>query len=193
MVGYLDLGRTRGVQVPAVPTACHARRRDHRRNAGRPRPGSPTARYHGGVELVETPELDSGEMVIQAVTGKSLLRPGLELVRHAVQAPAPRPDRRPNGAAAKLTLDTKPRQKISIDGEIAAKTPVTVEVARGAIEVAAAESRSLARRVEPPARLGRPSASSIASLGTGGAASMRLAPAAVEIESDRHRHVGERS
>ena len=36
-----------------------------------------------------------------------------------------------------MTLDARPRQKISIDGEIAARTPVTVEVARGAIEVAA--------------------------------------------------------
>jgi diacylglycerol kinase family enzyme len=36
-----------------------------------------------------------------------------------------------------MTLDAKPRQKISIDGELAAKTPVVVEVARGAIEVAA--------------------------------------------------------
>jgi len=36
-----------------------------------------------------------------------------------------------------MTLDAKPRQKISIDGEIAAKTPVIVECARGAIEVAA--------------------------------------------------------
>jgi diacylglycerol kinase family enzyme len=30
-------------------------------------------RFHGGVELVEQAELDSGEMVIQAVTGKSVL------------------------------------------------------------------------------------------------------------------------
>jgi diacylglycerol kinase family enzyme len=37
----------------------------------------------------------------------------------------------------KLRLEARPSQKISIDGEIAAKTPVTVEVARGAIEVAA--------------------------------------------------------
>ncbi len=37
----------------------------------------------------------------------------------------------------KLRLEARPRQKISIDGEIAAKTPVTVCVAEGAIEVAA--------------------------------------------------------
>ena len=37
----------------------------------------------------------------------------------------------------RMKLDTRPRQNISIDGEIAARTPVTVTVARGAIEVAA--------------------------------------------------------
>ena len=37
----------------------------------------------------------------------------------------------------KLRLDTRPRRHISIDGEVSAKTPVTVSVARGAIEVAA--------------------------------------------------------
>jgi diacylglycerol kinase family enzyme len=36
-----------------------------------------------------------------------------------------------------MILDSKPHQKISIDGEISAKTPASVECARGAIEVAA--------------------------------------------------------
>ena len=104
---------------------------------GRPRRGSPTARHHGGVELVESQEIDSGEIVIQAVTGTSVCRAGVELVRDAVQAEvAPRHDVRISRAQ-----DDRSRRgrgcKISIDGEIAAKTPVTVSVARGAIEVAA--------------------------------------------------------
>jgi diacylglycerol kinase family enzyme len=37
----------------------------------------------------------------------------------------------------KLRLEARPRQKISVDGEISARTPVTIEVAQGAIEVAA--------------------------------------------------------
>ena len=37
----------------------------------------------------------------------------------------------------RMVLDAKSRQCISIDGEIAARTPVTVECARGAIDVAA--------------------------------------------------------
>lgn len=93
-------------------------------------------RYHGGVELVEKAKLDSGEMVIQAVTGKSVLGLAwswfttLFKLRHRAQTVTEWHGRR-------MTLEARPRQKISIDGEIAAKTPVVVEVARGAIDVAA--------------------------------------------------------
>ena len=93
-------------------------------------------RYHGGVELVETQSVDSGTMVIQAVTGKSLLGLAwswfatLFKLRNRAQTVTEWRGRR-------MILDARPRQKISIDGELAAKTPVTVEVARGAIEVAA--------------------------------------------------------
>jgi YegS/Rv2252/BmrU family lipid kinase len=93
-------------------------------------------RFHGGVELVESQRLDSGEMVIQAVTGKSLMHLAwswfatLFKLRSRAQTVT-------EWRGRKMILDARPRQKISIDGEIAAKTPVTVEVARGAIEVAA--------------------------------------------------------
>ena len=93
-------------------------------------------RYHGGVELVESQQLDSGEMVIQAVTGKSLAHLAwswfatLFKLRHREQTVT-------EWRGRKMRLEARPRQKISVDGEIAAETPVTVEVARGAIEVAA--------------------------------------------------------
>jgi YegS/Rv2252/BmrU family lipid kinase len=99
-------------------------------------------RFHGGVELVESQRLDSGEMVIQAVTGKSLMHLAwswfatLFKLRSRAQTVTEWRGRR-------MILDAKPRQKVSIDGEIAAKTPVSVEVARGAIEVAAP-------RISPP-------------------------------------------
>ena len=92
--------------------------------------------FHGGVELVEKAELDSGEMVIQAVTGKSVLGLAwswfatLFKLRHREQTVT-------EWRGKRMTLDARPRQKISIDGEISAKTPVVVECARGAIEVAA--------------------------------------------------------
>jgi YegS/Rv2252/BmrU family lipid kinase len=92
--------------------------------------------HHGGVELVEDQALDSGDIVIQAVTGKSLWGLAwswfatLFKLRHRAQTTT-------EWRGRKLQLEARPNQKISIDGEIAAKTPVTVEIARGAIEVAA--------------------------------------------------------
>lgn len=92
--------------------------------------------HHGGVELVEDQELDSGEIVIQAVTGKSLWGLAwswfatLFKLRHRKQTVT-------EWWGQKLYLEARPAQKISIDGEIAAKTPVTVEVANACIEVAA--------------------------------------------------------
>ena len=92
--------------------------------------------HHGGVELVEDQALDSGDIVIQAVTGKSIWGLAwswfatLLKLRHRAQTTT-------EWRGRKLQLEARPAQKISIDGEIAARTPVTVEVARGAIEVAA--------------------------------------------------------
>ncbi|HEY0629042.1 MAG TPA: YegS/Rv2252/BmrU family lipid kinase [Sphingomicrobium sp.] len=96
-------------------------------------------RFHGGVELVEEAKLDSGEMVIQAVTGKSVLGLAwswfatLFKLRHRAQTVTEWHGRR-------MILDARPKQKISIDGEIAARTPVVVECARGATDVAAPRS-----------------------------------------------------
>jgi diacylglycerol kinase family enzyme len=92
--------------------------------------------HHGGVDLVEDQALDSGEIVIQAVTGKSLWGLAwswfttLFKLRQREQTTS-------EWRGRKMRLEARPAQKISIDGEIAAKTPVMVEVARGAIEVAA--------------------------------------------------------
>jgi YegS/Rv2252/BmrU family lipid kinase len=92
--------------------------------------------HHGGVEMVESQELDSGEIVIQAVTGKSVFGLAwswfstLFKLRDRAQTTT-------EWRGKKLRLEARPRQKISVDGEITARTPVTVEVARGAIEVAA--------------------------------------------------------
>jgi YegS/Rv2252/BmrU family lipid kinase len=98
--------------------------------------------HFGGVELVETAELDSGQIVIEAVTGKSLAR--LAWTWLAALA------RLPRGETSSLELrgrefrvDTRPRRRVSIDGELSKKTPITVRVARAAVEVAAP-------RAEPP-------------------------------------------
>jgi YegS/Rv2252/BmrU family lipid kinase len=92
--------------------------------------------HHGGVELVESQELDSGVIVIQAVTGKSLF--GLAWSWFSTLFKLRNRDlTTTEWRGRKLTLDARPSQKISIDGEIAARTPVKVEVANACIEVAA--------------------------------------------------------
>ncbi|MEA1073188.1 diacylglycerol/lipid kinase family protein [Sphingomonas sp. LY160] len=92
--------------------------------------------HHGGVELTETQALDSGEIVIQAVTGKSLW--GLAWSWFATLFKLRnREMTTTEWRGTSMRLEARPRQKISIDGEISAKTPVTVHIADGVIEVAA--------------------------------------------------------
>jgi YegS/Rv2252/BmrU family lipid kinase len=93
-------------------------------------------RHLGGVELVEAAALDSGEIIIQAVTGRHLA----SLARNWFMALFKIGSREATVTefhGPKLAIDARPRQKISIDGELAARTPVTVTVARNAVTVAA--------------------------------------------------------
>lgn len=92
--------------------------------------------HHGGVELVEDQSLDSGEIVIQAVTGKSVFGLAWSWFTTLFKL-RQRKLTTTEWRGQKLYLETRPRQKISIDGEIAAKTPVTVEIADACIEIAA--------------------------------------------------------
>jgi YegS/Rv2252/BmrU family lipid kinase len=92
--------------------------------------------HHGGVELVESADLQSGEIVVQAVTGRSLTHLAWSwfatLFKLRNRAQTVREFR-----GRKLRISTRPSQKISIDGELSARTPVTVTVARAAVWVAA--------------------------------------------------------
>lgn len=92
--------------------------------------------HHGGIELVESQTLDSGEIVIQAVTGTSLWGLAWSWFATLFKLQS-RHGTTQEFRGRKMILKTRPRLNISIDGEIAARTPVTVSVARGAIEVAA--------------------------------------------------------
>lgn len=91
-------------------------------------------RFHGGVELAETTDVDSGDIVIQAVTGRGLARLAWDWYAKFFRLSS-RDGTTREFRGRKLRLDTRPRHRISIDGEILARTPVTVEVARRAIEV----------------------------------------------------------
>jgi YegS/Rv2252/BmrU family lipid kinase len=92
--------------------------------------------HFGGVELVETAELDSGEIVIEAVTGRSLWRLGwswLAAVLRLSQSKSETVEFR----GTEFRISTRPRLLVAIDGENSTRTPITVRIARGAIEVAA--------------------------------------------------------
>ena len=92
-------------------------------------------RFQGGVELVEAADVDTGELVVQVVTGRSVLLLLWNWFASLLKLPSRRaPVRDFHGR--KFHLQTKPRLPVSIDGEVLAKTPVTAGVARGAIEVA---------------------------------------------------------
>jgi YegS/Rv2252/BmrU family lipid kinase len=92
--------------------------------------------HHGGVELIENQQVDSGEIVVQVVTGRSVWGLAWSWLATILKLRARHGTTR-EFRGTKMTLDTRPHLKISIDGEVAAKTPATVSVARHVIEVAA--------------------------------------------------------
>jgi YegS/Rv2252/BmrU family lipid kinase len=92
--------------------------------------------HHGGVELVEQAGVDTGQIVVQAVTGRSSLRLIWDWFAKYWKLPA-RHAVTEEFHAPWLRLETRPRQRISIDGEVLARTPAIVQVAECAIEVVA--------------------------------------------------------
>ncbi len=92
--------------------------------------------HFGGVELVETAELDSGAIVIEAVTGQSrlnLARSWFAAVLHMPRGQAETREFR----GREFRIETRPKLYVSIDGELSKRTPIHVRVARGAVQVAA--------------------------------------------------------
>lgn len=93
-------------------------------------------RFHGGVQLSDDAEVDSGEIIIQTVTGRNRVSLILDWYAKFFKL-RERDAHTEDFCGTKFYLTTKPRLRISIDGEVLAKTPVTVRVVSGAIEVAA--------------------------------------------------------
>jgi YegS/Rv2252/BmrU family lipid kinase len=91
-------------------------------------------RFVGGVEVVEDTDVDSGDIVVQAVVGHARRI----LIWNWIAMLARLPARRENTKdfrGRKLRITTEPPLAISVDGEVSGKTPATVEVAALAIEV----------------------------------------------------------
>ena len=92
--------------------------------------------YHGGAEVVDDAEVDSGEIVVQAVIGRSAWQLGWSWLLTGLRLPARKQTTR-EFFGRELRVTTDPPLPISIDGEVLAHTPVMARVATGVIEVAA--------------------------------------------------------
>ena len=92
--------------------------------------------YFGGVELVEGAEVDSGEIIVQIVTGKSqrnLVNSWLSnmlKLRHRDQWQA-------EIRARDIRLATEPPMDVTVDGELSTKTPIHVSIVPDAVVIAA--------------------------------------------------------
>jgi YegS/Rv2252/BmrU family lipid kinase len=92
--------------------------------------------YHGGTELVDEAEVDSGMIVIQAVLGNARHRLLWSWTASLMKLRArKRTTREFRGTA--LRIRTEPPLPISIDGEVLAHAPAFARIAAGVIEVAA--------------------------------------------------------
>lgn len=97
--------------------------------------------YFGGVELVEDAEVDSGEIIIQIVSGKS--KPNLlsSWLSNMLKL-SNRDQWQAEIRAKQLRLTTDPVMDVTIDGELATKTPITVSIAPAAVVIAAPREKS---------------------------------------------------
>lgn len=97
--------------------------------------------FHGGVELSERADVGSGELVVQAVVGRSHARLAWDWYAKFFKL-RDRDVHTEEFRGKSFRIETVPPQRISIDGEVLARTPVMAKVAAGAIEVAVPFDRS---------------------------------------------------
>lgn len=90
--------------------------------------------YHGGVELVDEADPQSGEIVVQAVIGRSPAQLGWSWFTSWLRLRA-RKDTTIEYRGRAIGVETIPPLKVSIDGEVLAKTPFTARIAAKAVTV----------------------------------------------------------
>jgi diacylglycerol kinase family enzyme len=93
-------------------------------------------RFHGGIELIENADLKSGEIVVQVVTGRRIAKLGWSYFASATKLKARKQTVR-EFVGRKFTLSTKPRLRVSIDGEVAAETPLEISALPDGVTIAA--------------------------------------------------------
>ena len=92
--------------------------------------------FHGGMELIESADVESGQIVVQAVRGRSVVRLGWSYFASALKLKARHQTTR-EFRGRKLTVTTRPPLQVSIDGELGAETPLEVSAIPDAVTVAA--------------------------------------------------------
>lgn len=93
-------------------------------------------RFHGGVELIESASVDSGEIVVQAVQGRSILGLAWSYFASAAKLKGRRHTVREYHGTW-MRISTKPTMRVSIDGELGPETPFEVRVVPDAVTIAA--------------------------------------------------------
>lgn len=90
--------------------------------------------YHGGVELIDEADPESGEIIVQVVTGHSPAQLGWSWFTSLLRLRT-RKDTMVEYRGRQIRVETIPPLKISIDGEVLAKTPFTARIAAKAVRV----------------------------------------------------------
>lgn len=93
-------------------------------------------RFHGGMELIESADVESGQIVVQAVRGRSVVRLGWSYLASALKLDARHVTVR-EFRGKRLVVSTRPPLQVSIDGELGATTPLAVSAIPDAVTVAA--------------------------------------------------------
>ncbi len=90
--------------------------------------------YLGGTEVTENAEVDSGDLIVQVVTGGGRVSLGWNWLATVLKLPQRRQTFE-TIRSRRIRIETEPSLPISIDGEVTARTPVTASVASGVIEI----------------------------------------------------------
>lgn len=91
--------------------------------------------FAGGVQLTDDARLDNGRILVQIVAGKSRLRLAADwYLRIIGLADASKGVEELQGR--EVRIETRPPQRVALDGEVLARTPILLKVRPGAVRVA---------------------------------------------------------
>jgi YegS/Rv2252/BmrU family lipid kinase len=136
-LGYLMWAGWSAASFKAFRLKIHDGRTTHRLWATEARIAN--GRFHGGLELIENADLESGEIVVQVVPGRSLLKLGWSYLATAVKARS-RHDSVREFHGKRMRIETRPKMRVSIDGELGPETPFEAWAVPDAVTVAAPRS-----------------------------------------------------